>query len=80
MKEFPTVVRGGHFDDEDHVNLRSAARVKSTDDWLKSYPEKIKTIWWLSDCMNVGFRIVRPLKIPLAEVMAECWDSAGQLK
>jgi formylglycine-generating enzyme required for sulfatase activity len=52
------VVRGGSFLDM-AGNLRSAARSQTrTDDWLKTDPQIPKSIWWYSDCFNVGFRIV----------------------
>jgi formylglycine-generating enzyme required for sulfatase activity/nitrate/TMAO reductase-like tetraheme cytochrome c subunit len=52
------VVRGGSFLDM-AGNLRSAARSQTrTDDWLKTDPQIPKSIWWYSDCFNVGFRVV----------------------
>jgi formylglycine-generating enzyme required for sulfatase activity/nitrate/TMAO reductase-like tetraheme cytochrome c subunit len=52
------VVRGGSFMDM-AGNLRSAVRSSTrTDDWLKTDPQIPKSIWWYSDCFNVGFRVV----------------------
>jgi formylglycine-generating enzyme required for sulfatase activity len=52
------VVRGGSFLDM-AGNLRSAVRSQTrTDDWLKTDPQIPKSIWWYSDCFNVGFRVV----------------------
>jgi sulfatase modifying factor 1 len=52
------VIRGGTFSDM-AGNLRSAARnYTRTDDWLKTDPQIPKSIWWYSDCFNVGFRVV----------------------
>jgi formylglycine-generating enzyme required for sulfatase activity len=52
------VVRGGSFQDM-AGRLRSAARSYTrTDDWLKTDPQMPKSIWWYSDCFNVGFRVV----------------------
>ncbi len=52
------VVRGGSFQDM-AGRLRSAARnYTRTDDWLKTDPQMPKSIWWYSDCFNVGFRVV----------------------
>ena len=52
------VVRGGSF-----LNMagsvRSAARAQTqTEDWLRTDPQIPKSIWWYSDCFNVGFRVV----------------------
>ena len=52
------VVRGGSYQDM-AGRLRSAARnYTRTDDWLKTDPQMPKSIWWYSDCFNVGFRVV----------------------
>jgi sulfatase modifying factor 1 len=52
------VVRGGSFLDV-AGNLRSAARSRTrTEEWLKTDPQIPKSVWWYSDCFNVGFRVV----------------------
>ena len=52
------VVRGGSFQSM-AGSLRSAARnYTRTESWLKTDPQMPKSIWWYSDCFNVGFRIV----------------------
>jgi len=52
------VVRGGSFRD-DAGNVRSAARDHTrTEAWLKTDPQIPKSIWWYSDCLHVGFRVV----------------------
>ncbi len=52
------VIRGGSFKDLPD-KLRSADRdYTRTVDWLKTDPQSPKSIWWYSDCINVGFRIV----------------------
>ncbi|MFZ5428669.1 MAG: SUMF1/EgtB/PvdO family nonheme iron enzyme [Bacteroidota bacterium] len=52
------VVRGGYFR-SDAANVRSAARdYTRTEAWLKSDPQMPKSIWWLSDCNYISFRVV----------------------
>ena len=52
------VIRGGSFRSTANV-LRSASRdYTRTESWLKTDPQMPKSIWWYSDCFNVGFRVV----------------------
>jgi formylglycine-generating enzyme required for sulfatase activity/nitrate/TMAO reductase-like tetraheme cytochrome c subunit len=52
------VVRGGSFLSTAGI-LRSAARdYTRTESWLRTDPQMPKSIWWYSDCFNVGFRVV----------------------
>lgn len=52
------VIRGGSFmESADFV--RSASRdFTKTDAWMKTDPQIPKSVWWYSDCMTVGFRVV----------------------
>ena len=71
--EWNRVVRGGSWQD-DPEQLRSAARIKSVDTWKQQDPQIPKSIWYLTDALHVGFRIVRPLETPSAEELKEKWD------
>jgi formylglycine-generating enzyme required for sulfatase activity len=52
------VIRGGSFK-SDARDLRSAARdFTKTKAWLVTDPQMPKSIWWYSDCIDVGFRVV----------------------
>ena len=52
------VVRGGSFKSEAGA-VRSAARdFTRTESWLKTDPQMPKSIWWLSDCNYISFRVV----------------------
>jgi formylglycine-generating enzyme len=52
------VVRGGSFRSP-AGNVRSAWRdYTRTEDWLRTDPQMPKSIWWLSDCNYVGFRVI----------------------
>jgi len=71
---YPHVVRGGSFDDP-APKLRSASRLASSKDWKMRDPQLPKSIWWLTDAQTVGFRIVRPLKVPPSAELRKCWIS-----
>jgi formylglycine-generating enzyme required for sulfatase activity len=56
------VVRGGSFR-SDPVDLRSAARNHTrTDACLMTDPQIPKSLWWYSDCNDIGFRVVLELE------------------
>src|SRR4030095_16100628 len=67
-KPYPHAVRGGSWDDE-AKRCRSAARRGSDRSWKMQDPQLPKSIWYFSDAQWVGFRIVRPLKVPPPEEM-----------
>jgi formylglycine-generating enzyme required for sulfatase activity len=52
------VIRGGSFK-SDAKDVRSASRdFTKTKTWLVTDPQMPKSIWWYSDCIDVGFRVV----------------------
>jgi formylglycine-generating enzyme required for sulfatase activity len=65
-KEWGRVVRGGSWDD-DAEKCRSAARRASEKDWKREDPQIPKSIWYLTNATFVGFRVIRPLRVPTAE-------------
>ena len=71
---YPHSVRGGSWDD-DAPALRSAARPHSERTWKMTDPQLPKSVWYLSDSRLVGFRLVRPLKVPSPEQMVKYWNS-----
>jgi formylglycine-generating enzyme required for sulfatase activity len=71
---YPHSARGGSWDD-DAPALRSAARPHSERTWKMTDPQLPKSIWYLSDSRLVGFRLVRPLKVPSPEQMVKYWNS-----
>ena len=73
-KPYPHSARGGSWDDEATM-CRSAARRGSDRSWKMQDPQLPKSIWYFSDAQFVGFRIVRPLKVPPPEAMQKYWTS-----
>jgi formylglycine-generating enzyme required for sulfatase activity len=71
---YPHSVRGGSWDDE-ALMCRSAARRGSDRTWKMQDPQLPKSTWYFTDAQFVGFRLVRPLKVPSAEQMQKYWTS-----
>ncbi|HVG38513.1 MAG TPA: SUMF1/EgtB/PvdO family nonheme iron enzyme [Pyrinomonadaceae bacterium] len=59
-KRYPHPVRGGSWDDEP-AGLRSATRRASAKEWSRRDPQLPQSIWWHTEAITVGFRVVRPL-------------------
>ncbi|MBN1396272.1 MAG: formylglycine-generating enzyme family protein [Pirellulales bacterium] len=68
-KSYPQVVRGGAWTDEAEL-LRSAARRPSNPQWKEQDPQIPQSIWYFTDADFVGFRVVRPLRVPTPEEAA----------
>jgi formylglycine-generating enzyme required for sulfatase activity len=75
LVEYPRVVRGGSWDDGPR-RTRSAARMQSTEDWKQQDPQEPQSIWYFTDALSVGFRIVRPLTEPTDEERTAKWDKS----
>lgn len=75
MTEYPRVVRGGGWDDPAPM-LRSAVREGSRLEWKEQDPQVPQSIWYFTDALGVGFRVVRPLQEPSAEQKAARWDKS----
>ncbi|MBI3853541.1 MAG: SUMF1/EgtB/PvdO family nonheme iron enzyme [Verrucomicrobia bacterium] len=73
-KPYPHVVRGGSWDDPPDL-LRSAARLGSSKSWKVQDPQLPKSIWYHTDAQFLGFRIIRPLKVPPPEELQKYWTS-----
>lgn len=73
---YPRVVRGGGWDDDPEV-LRSAARKASSDEWKDQDPQEPRSIWYHTDALSVGFRIVRPLTEPSEQAKADKWNKTA---
>ncbi len=75
-KLYPRVVRGGGWDDDPEM-LRSAVRKGSSNEWKDQDPQIPRSIWYHTDALSVGFRVVRPFKEPSAEERKTKWDKTA---
>ncbi len=73
-KPYPHVVKGGHWKLK-LEGITAAARMQSDPEWKKSDPQNPRSQWYHTDTPWLGFRIVRPAKIPTAEEMYHYWNS-----
>jgi formylglycine-generating enzyme required for sulfatase activity len=73
---YPRVVRGGGWDDSADW-LRSAKRIASEEGWKDQDPQLPKSIWYHTDALSVGFRIVRPVRVPTEKERVEKWDKTA---
>jgi formylglycine-generating enzyme required for sulfatase activity len=71
---YPQVTRGGAWTDPAD-QLRCGSRIGSDPSWKQQDPQLPKSIWYHTDAQGLGFRLVRPLKIPSAEQMYKYWNS-----
>jgi formylglycine-generating enzyme required for sulfatase activity len=73
-KPYPHAVRGGGWNDAADM-LTCAARVASDPSWKQQDPQLPKSIWYLTDAQWLGFRLVRPAKLPGFAEMYRYWNS-----
>jgi hypothetical protein len=73
---YPQSARGGSWDD-DAAALRSSARRGSDKDWKQQDPQLPQSIWYFTDALFLGFRVVRPLVEPTAEEKDKIWNAGA---
>lgn len=71
---YPQSVRGGSWKDP-AAACTCSARVASSPAWKRQDPQLPKSIWYHTDAQWLGFRLVRPVKIPSAEEMLRYWNN-----
>lgn len=74
---YPRSVRGGSWFG-DPKDLRSANRRGSDPVWKQQDPQLPKSIWYHTNAPWLGFRIVRPKKLPTLEELDFYWNSASE--
>jgi formylglycine-generating enzyme required for sulfatase activity len=70
LQEYPRIVRGGGWDDPAGM-LR---------DWKQQDPQIPQSIWYFTDALGVGFRVVRPFLEPDDEARAAKWDKSEPIQ
>jgi formylglycine-generating enzyme required for sulfatase activity/mono/diheme cytochrome c family protein len=71
-KPYPHVARGGSWDDTPD-KLRSSARRASNKGWKVQDPQLPKSIWFHTDAQFLGFRVIRPLRVPAPAELSKYW-------
>ena len=70
---YPRVARGGSWYDPAY-DVRAARRWPSSESWKEQDPQLPKSIWYHTDALWLGFRLVRPLKVPDSQKMHNFWN------
>ena len=73
-KAYPIAVRGGNWNDPAE-NVTCEVRLGSDASWKEQDPQLPKSIWYETDAPWLGFRLVRPVKLPSAEEMYRYWNN-----
>ncbi|MFP6907234.1 MAG: SUMF1/EgtB/PvdO family nonheme iron enzyme [Verrucomicrobiota bacterium] len=71
-------VRGGGWDDKIELCF-SGARMPSIPDWKKQDPQIPKSVWYHTDALFVGFRVIRPRTIPPVEEIGRFWPTLDEI-
>lgn len=74
---YPQTARGGAWTDPAD-QLRCGSRIGSDPSWKMQDPQLPKSIWYHTDAQGLGFRLVRPLKVPSADQLFKYWNSGVQ--
>lgn len=79
LMEYPRIVRGGGWDDPVEM-LRSAVREGSSEEWKQQDPQIPQSIWYFTDALGVGLRVVRPFQEPDDAERAAKWDKSEPIQ
>ncbi len=71
---YPHAVRGGSWNDPSSA-VSCTERVASDASWKQQDPQLPKSIWYMTDAQWLGFRLVRPAKVPSADEMYQYWNN-----
>jgi formylglycine-generating enzyme required for sulfatase activity len=76
---YPHSVRGGSWHDE-APQVSCTVRVASDPSWKMLDPQLPKSIWYMTNAQWLGFRLVRPAKLPSAEDMYRAWNNGVEVE
>ena len=71
---YPHVARGGGWTDT-AKRLTCSARFASDPSWKMQDPQIPKSIWYMTDAQSLGFRLVRPVRVPSVSIMHRAWNN-----
>jgi formylglycine-generating enzyme required for sulfatase activity len=75
---YPHAVRGGSWHDE-AAKVSCTVRVASQAAWKMLDPQLPKSVWYMTNAQWLGFRLIRPAKLPPAEEMYRAWNNGVQM-
>ena len=78
-KLYGRVVRGGSYNDQSKY-VSMAMRTLSVKEWKAQDPQFPKSVWWMTDSLYVGFRIVRSKVIPPLKELHKYWPTDEEVK
>jgi formylglycine-generating enzyme required for sulfatase activity len=71
---YPIAVRGGSWNDP-AAAVTCTVRVGSDASWKEQDPQLPKSIWYETDAQWLGFRLIRPAKVPGIQDMYKYWNN-----
>jgi len=75
---YPHAVRGGSWHDE-AARVSCTVRVASEAAWKRLDPQLPKSVWYMTNAQWLGFRLIRPAKLPTAEEMYRAWNNGVEI-
>ena len=75
---YPMAVRGGGWADGAN-RVTCTTRVKSDAVWKERDPQLPTSVWYMTDAEWLGFRLVRPSKVPSAADMHRAWNNGVEI-
>jgi formylglycine-generating enzyme required for sulfatase activity len=75
---YPHAVRGGSWNDP-AAKVSCTARVASQAAWKMLDPQLPKSVWYMTNAQWLGFRLVRPARLPSAEEMYRAWNNGVEV-